>query len=84
MLSLFAKIMFIKLNTYTFYVNFNEHNLFVAYLTYEFCKKRIYDYTNYLYRGIPLHLHQNNLAYHYTGKKYKRNNFYNHINTNGE
>ena len=31
-------------------------------------KKRIYDYTHYTHRGIHLHLYQNNLTYHSTGK----------------
>ena len=53
MLSLLAKTMFIKLNKITLYVNF---------------KKRIYSYTHYNNRGIPLYLHQNNLTYNYTGK----------------
>ena len=34
------------------------------------CEKRIYGYTHYTHRGIPLHLKQNNLTYHSTGKKY--------------
>ena len=33
-------------------------------------KKRIYSYTNYTHRGILLHLKQNNITYHSTGKKY--------------
>lgn len=45
--------MFIKLNKNTLYVNF---------------KKRIYDYTHYTHRGVPLHLKQNNITYHSTGK----------------
>ena len=58
MLSLFAKIMFIKLNKITLYINFNKHKY----------KKRIYDYTHYTHRGILLHSKQNNLTCHSTGK----------------
>ena len=38
-------------------------------------KKRICNYTHYTYRGIPLHLKQNNIIYHSTGKRYSRKNF---------
>ena len=31
-------------------------------------KKRIYSYTHYTHRDIPLHLKQNNLTNHSTGK----------------
>lgn len=31
-------------------------------------QKRIYGYVHYPHRGIPLHLHKNNLTYHSTGK----------------
>ena len=44
--------MFIKLNKNALYVNFNKHNLFVAYLTYKFYQNRIYSYTNYIHRGL--------------------------------
>ena len=50
--------MYIKLNKTTFYVDFIKH------------KKRICNYTYYTYRGVSLHLHQNNLTNHSTGKKY--------------
>lgn len=52
--------MFINLNKNTIHVNFIKHKY----------KKRIYDYTYYTHRGIPLHLYQNNLTYNSTGKKY--------------
>ena len=52
--------MYIKLNKTTFYVDFIKHKY----------KKRIYDYTHYTHNGISLHLHQNNLTNHFTGKKY--------------
>ena len=45
----------------------NIQNKITLYVNY---KKRIYDYTHYTHRGVPLHLHQNNLTYHSTGKKY--------------
>ena len=51
--------MYIKLNKTTFYVNFIKHKY----------KMRIYSYTHYTHMGIPLHLHQNNLTNHSTGKK---------------
>ena len=63
--------MFIKLNKNTLYVNFNKHKL-----NYVICnikvlpKKRICNYIHYTYRGIPLHLKQNNIIYHSTGKRY--------------
>ena len=50
--------MYIKLNKTTFYVNFIKHKY----------KMRIYSYTNYTNRGIPLHLHQNNITNHSTSK----------------
>lgn len=34
--------MLIKLNKNALYVNFNKHNLFVAYLTYKFYQNREY------------------------------------------
>ena len=34
--------MLIKLNKNALYINFNKHNLFVAYLTYKFYKNREY------------------------------------------
>ena len=43
-------------NKIAYFVNFNKH------------KQRIYSYTNYTHKGISLHLHQNNLTYHSTGK----------------
>ena len=45
----------------------NVQNKIALYVNF---KKRIHDYTNYFYSGIPLHLQQNNLTYHSTGKKY--------------
>ena len=50
----------------------NVQNKIALYVNF---KKRIHDYTNYFYRGIPLHLQQNNLTYHSTGKKYNMENF---------
>ena len=66
--------MLIKLNKNIIYVNFNKHKL-----NYVICdikdflttnKQRIYSYTNYTHRGILLHLQQNNIIYHSTGKRY--------------
>ena len=55
--------MFIKLNKKnTLYVNFNK-------------RKREYVIIPYTIGGIPLHLHQNNLTYYSTGKRYSRKNF---------
>ena len=50
----------------------NIQNKITLYVNY---KKRIYDYTHYTHRGVPLHLHQNNLTYHSTGKKYSKKFF---------
>ena len=43
-------------NKIAYFINFNKH------------KKRICSYIHYTHRGIPLHLQQNNLTYHYTVK----------------
>ena len=52
--------------------NLIKHNFFISYVLYKFYQyKREYIYTNYIipiHRGILLHLKQNNLTYHYTGK----------------
>ena len=62
--------MLIKLNKNALYVNFNKHNLFVAYLTYKFYQNREYIVISIIpIGGIPLHSKQNNLTYYSTGKK---------------
>ena len=50
--------MYIKLNKTTFYVNFIKHKY----------KTRIYSYTHYTHRDIPLHLKQNNIIHNSTCK----------------
>ena len=48
-------------------------------------QNRIYSYTHYYtHRGIHLHLHQNNITYNSTGKKYSRKNFLIKENTKRE
>lgn len=58
--------MFIKLNTYTLYVNFNKHNLFVAYLTYKFYQKREYVIIPIISIGGCLKLNRNQFVYNTT------------------
>ena len=50
-------------------------NLFMSYVLNKFRlkislikKKKIYSNTDYIHRGIPLHLYKNNLTYHSTSK----------------
>ena len=47
-------------------------------------KKRTYSYTHYPHRGIHLHLKQNNLTYHSTGKNITGKNFNQKKNTKRE
>ena len=59
-------------NKIAHFVNFIKH------------KKRICSYTHYTHRGIHLHLYQNNITYHSTGKttfiKLNKNTLYVNFN----